>query len=218
MAQTRSGLFITLEGGEGAGKTTQCRNIKSFFEDQGREVVLTREPGGTPEAEKIRNLLVQRDGGNWTPVAECLLFFAARQMHVETLIKPALANGKIVICDRFTDSTIAYQGYGHGFDLETIRDVERIALNGFKPDITFLLDLPVEVGLLRSLKQKDIASGLENTEDRFEKLDTGFHGRLRQGFLELAKSDPERIKIIDAAGSAENVTTDILNLLRTDAI
>lgn len=217
MAKNQSGLFITLEGGEGAGKTTQCRSIKTYFEQQGRGVILTREPGGTPEAEKIRNLLVQRDGGCWTPVAECLLFFAARQMHVETLIKPALAESKVVICDRFTDSTIAYQGYGHGFDLETIRAVEHIALNGFKPDITFLLDIPVEEGLRRSMKQKDIASGLENTEDRFEKLDTVFHERLRQGFLDLAKADPKRVRVVDASRPAEDITKDILALLNADA-
>ncbi len=203
------GLFITLEGGEGAGKTTQCRKIKEFFESTGYEVVLTREPGGTPEAEKIRNLLVQRDGGNWTPTAECLLFFAARQMHVETLIKPAIAAGKVVISDRFTDSTIAYQGYGHGFDLDTIRQVEQIALAGFKPDLTFLLDLPVEDGLRRSLKQKDIAVGDESTEDRFEKLDKSFHEKLRQGFLTIARESPVRVKVIDASIDPDNVFAQI---------
>ena len=168
-----SGLFITLEGGEGAGKSTQAKRLKAALESQGREVILTREPGGTIEAEKIRDLLVQRDGGQWTPMAECLLFFAARQMHVETLIKPALADGKIVICDRFTDSTIAYQGYGHGFDIPTIRQIEIITLGGFKPHLTFLLDLPVDVGLSRSLKQKNVAAkkipkiGLKNSTANF---------------------------------------------------
>ncbi len=205
MTQNLKGLFITLEGGEGAGKSTQSRRLKSALEDAGRDVVLTREPGGTPEAEKIRDLLVQRDGGNWTPMAECLLFFAARQMHVETLIKPAIAAGKIVICDRFTDSTIAYQGYGHGFDIPTIRQIEHLTLGGFKPDITFLLDLPVAEGLARSLRQKDVSSGRENTEDRFEKLQREFHEKLRQGFLTIAKEDAKRCMIIDALKSADDV-------------
>jgi len=205
MTQNLKGLFITLEGGEGAGKSTQSRRLKSALEDAGRDVVLTREPGGTPEAEKIRDLLVQRDGGNWTPMAECLLFFAARQMHVETLIKPAIAAGKIVICDRFTDSTIAYQGYGHGFDIPTIRQIEHLTLGGFKPDITFLLDLPVAEGLSRSLRQKDVSSGRENTEDRFEKLQREFHEKLRQGFLTIAKEDAKRCMIIDALKSADDV-------------
>lgn len=199
------GLFITLEGGEGAGKSTQSRRLKSALEGLGRDVVLTREPGGTPEAEKIRDLLVQRDGGNWTPMAECLLFFAARQMHVETLIKPALAANKIVICDRFTDSTIAYQGYGHGFDIQTIQQVAQLSLGDFKPDLTFILDLPVNEGLTRSLKQKDVVSGKENTEDRFEKLKTDFHEKLRHGFLEIAKKDQKRCVVVDATQSAEDV-------------
>lgn len=201
----KKGLFITLEGGEGAGKSTQSRRLKAALEDAGRDVILTREPGGTPEAEKIRDLLVQRDGGNWTPMAECLLFFAARQMHVETLIKPALAAGKVVICDRFTDSTIAYQGYGHGFDLSIIQQVAALSLGGFKPDLTFILDLPVTDGLARSLKQKDVSSGKENTEDRFEKLQHDFHEKLRQGFLKIAAEDQKRCVVVDATQNADDV-------------
>lgn len=203
------GLFITLEGGEGAGKSTQSRRLKAALENAGREVVLTREPGGTPEAEKIRDLLVQRDGGNWTPMAECLLFFAARQMHVETLIKPAIAAGKIVICDRFTDSTVAYQGYGHGFDIPTIYQIEKLTLGSFTPDLTFILDLPAEEGLSRSLRQKDSAAGKENTEDRFEKLQQEFHEKLRQGFLQIAKQNAQRCVIVDALKSADDVYADI---------
>lgn len=199
------GLFITLEGGEGAGKSTQSRRLKASLESAGRDVILTREPGGTPEAEKIRDLLVQRDGGNWTPMAECLLFFAARQMHIETLIKPALAAGKIVICDRFTDSTIAYQGYGHGFDIPTIQQIAKLALGDFKPDLTFILDLPANDGLARSLRQKDISAGKENTEDRFEKLKIDFHEKLRQGFLDIASQETERCVVVNALGTADDV-------------
>ena len=212
------GLFITFEGGEGAGKSTQCKRLKTALENDGYDVVLTREPGGVPEAEKIRDLLVQRDGGNWTPMAECLLFFAARQMHVETLIKPALTTGKIVICDRFTDSTVAYQGYGHGFDIATIRNLEKTTLGNFVPDMTFLLDLPVADGLKRSLKQKDIAQGRENTEDRFEKLDTSFHEKLRQGFLTIARENPNRVHVVDAMQDADNVFNVIYGRVRQYAV
>lgn len=210
---TARGVLITLEGGEGAGKSTQSRKLKEYLEAQGRTVILTREPGGTPEAEKIRDLLVQRDGGNWTPLAECLLFFAARQMHVETLIKPALKDGKIVICDRFTDSTRAYQSYGHGFSLETIEKLNDVALDGFAPDLTLILDLPVEMGLERSFAQKEKSAGREATEDRFEKLDRSFHEKLRQGFLDIAKNNPQRCRVIDATRSAEAMFDDIVKVI-----
>lgn len=201
---TRS-LFITLEGGEGAGKTTQARKLKEYLEQLSHEVVLTREPGGTPEAEKIRDLLVQRDGGNWTPMAETALFFASRQMHIETLIKPSLHHGKTVICDRFTDSTRAYQGYGHGFDLETIEKLNDLIVNKFEPDLTFIFDLPVKEGLTRSMSQKSKASGAETTEDKFEKMDIAFHERMRQGFLKIAEAHPRRCHVIDATKSPDEI-------------
>ena len=144
-----AGLFITLEGGEGTGKSTQIKYLKTYCENQGHEVVLTREPGGTPEAEKIRDLLVQRDGGQWTPMAEVMLLYAARSLNYTNLIKPALEAGKIVISDRFSDSTRAYQGYGHGLPLDKIEEIDQAVLEGFKPDITFIMDLPVHTGLAR---------------------------------------------------------------------
>lgn len=208
-----TGLFITLEGGEGAGKTTQSRRLKEFFEGQGRDVILTREPGGTAEAEKIRDLVTQRDGGNWTPMAECLLFFAARQMHVETLIKPALAAGKVVICDRFTDSTRAYQGYGHGFPLETIEQINAIAVGNFAPHITLIMDLPVDVALQRSFAQKEKSLGREATEDRFERLDKSFHEKLRQGFLDIARQNPTRCYIIDATRTPDEIFGDMRRIV-----
>lgn len=207
----KEGLFITFEGGEGAGKTTQARKLKEYLEAKDLEVVLTREPGGTPEAEKIRDLLVQRDSGNWTPMTECVLFFAARQMHIETLIKPALAAGKIVICDRFTDSTRAYQGYGRGFDLSRIEAVNNLVINNFEPDLTLLFDLPVEEGLKRSLAQKAKASGLESTEDKFEKLDRDFHEKMRQGYLKIAQENGHRCTVIDAARGPDDIFPDIVN-------
>lgn len=207
------GLFITFEGGEGTGKTTQSRLLKDYFTAQGREVILTREPGGTPEGEKIRNLLVQRDGGDWTAMAECLLFFAARHMHVEKVIAPALAAGKIVICDRFTDSTIAYQGYGHGFDRKKLEQISKITLDSFSPDLTFLLDLDPFLGLKRSLGQNQESTGLQQTEDRFEQLELEFHEKLRKGFIDIAKANPKRVRIIPAEEPASQVHSKILEII-----
>lgn len=200
------GMFITLEGGEGSGKSTQIRLLADALRAMGWDVVTTREPGGTPEAEKIRDFLVKRDGGNWTPMAECMLLYAARQMHVENLIRPALAEGKIVISDRFSDSTRAYQSFGHGLPLETIEQIDCLALDGFKPDLTFILDLPVETGLARAGKR---ISADQSQEDRFEKLGTGFHERLRQGYLQIAKANPERCVVIDATRSIDQIADDL---------
>ena len=136
-----SGLFITFEGGEGSGKTTQINRLADALTQNKHRVQTTREPGGTPEAEKIRDFLVQREGGNWSPMAEALLLFAAREMHYNAIIKPALDDGKVVICDRFTDSTRAYQGYGHGMDLDKLEQLKTITLGDLEPDITFILDV-----------------------------------------------------------------------------
>lgn len=210
MASLDKGLFITLEGGEGTGKTTQIQNLSEALGQQGYEVVLTREPGGTPEAEKIRSLLVERDGGDWTSMAEVLLFFAARNMHVEKLIKPALAEGKIVICDRFTDSTRAYQAYGHGLDIKLIEDAKTLSIGDFEPDMTFVLDLPVAQGLTRAGKRM---SEDGSSEDRFEQLDISFHEKLREGFLDIAAKNSARCHVIDAGQSVENIAESILALV-----
>ncbi|MBU0800802.1 MAG: dTMP kinase [Alphaproteobacteria bacterium] len=202
-----SGLFITLEGGEGTGKTTQINALADSLRAQGREVVTTREPGGTPEAEKIRTLLVHREGGNWTPMAECLLLFAGRQMHVETLIKPALARGAVVISDRFADSTRAYQGYGHGLALDVIENINRLTLGDFRPDLTFVFDMKVEDGLKRSGRR---LAAEESAEDRFEQLDIAFHERMRQGYLSIAGNEPQRCVIVDATGSTEEIATQLM--------
>ena len=201
-------MLITFEGGEGAGKTTQINALAAYLQTTtGRHITTTREPGGTDEAEKIRSLLVERDGGNWDYLAETLLFFTARHMHIKDKIRPALKKGHIVICDRFTDSTIAYQGYGHGFDLKTLENIQNLCIGDFQPDLTFLLDVPVETGLTRAGKR---LSSHNSTEDRFEKLDIRFHERLRQGFLSLAAQSPERIKVIDAEQPQASVTDEIL--------
>ena len=205
------GLFITLEGGEGAGKTSQIKHIQKFLQDNNVESITTREPGGTPEAEKIRSLLVDRNGGNWSPEAETLLFFTARHMHLKDVIHPALNSGTTVICDRFTDSTRAYQCYGHGLNREFVEQTNRLSIDGFSPDVTFILDIPVKDGLHRSRAQNDAE---QNTEDRFENMDLSFHEKLRAGFLDIAKKNRERCYVIDALQPVEAVTEEILNILK----
>ncbi|MGH1403287.1 MAG: dTMP kinase [Alphaproteobacteria bacterium] len=205
----KSGFFITLEGGEGAGKTTQINRLSKALSENGYNVVTTREPGGTPESEKIRALMVQRDGGAWTPAAETLLMFAARVMHVEKRIKPALSKGSVVICDRFTDSTIAYQGYGHGFDLERVKDIKKASIADFEPDLTFVLDIDVTEGLSRSNKRLADEKGYAQTEDRFERMDIIFHENLRRGFLDIAKENPRRCCVVDAGQSVAHLAQQI---------
>lgn len=206
------GFFISLEGGEGSGKTTQINRLVEMLSDRGYDVVITREPGGTPEAESIRNLLVQRDGGDWNAMAEVLLLFAARSMHIENLIKPALNDGKIVICDRFTDSTLAYQGFGRGLELDKIKEIERISINEFKPDLTFILDIDVRTGLNRSNARLSEDDAGEQTEDRFERLDIDFHERLREGFLEIARQNEGRCYILNAAQTMDHLSDEIKNI------
>ncbi len=190
--------FITLEGGEGTGKSTQVRRLGGQLEAHGVANVLTREPGGSPGAEQIRALLVEGEPGRWDALTETLLMFAARADHVARTIKPALADGKWVIGDRFTDSSYAYQGVGRGLRPQTIAAIENVVLDGFEPDFTLVLDLPVEVGLKR-------AQARRSAEMRFEKFDKGFHQRLREGFHEIAKANPTRCVIVDASGSEEQV-------------
>jgi dTMP kinase len=197
-----SGRFITLEGGEGTGKSTQSKRLVKALEARGIACVATREPGGSPGAEDIRKLLVTGEPGRWDALTEMLLLFAARADHVARTIQPALDAGKYVICDRFTDSTYAYQGVGRGTPRETIRRIESVVLEDFKPDLTLVLDLPVETGLLRAL-----ARG--NEESRYEKFDVQFHEKLRQAFLDIAKRAPDRCVVIDAAGSENDVAQAI---------
>jgi dTMP kinase len=206
------GLFITLEGGEGGGKSTQSKRLKEALESAGHAVVLTREPGGTPEAEKIRTLLVDRAGGDWSAVAETLLLFAARAMHVRDCIAPALAAGKIVICDRFTDSTRAYQGYAGGMALQAIEDIKRVAIGDFEPDVSFILDIPAAIGLSRSNRRMAHTGA---TEDRFENKALEFHEKLRQGYLDIAAKNPARCHVIDATQGIDDILKHILAVIPT---
>lgn len=187
----RRGSFITLEGGEGAGKSTHAQTIKNFLSAQGIDVILTREPGGSSGAELIRPLLVQGKPGQWDALTEYLLFSAARRNHIETLLKPALSNGTWVISDRFYDSSVAYQGYGGGVSLPFLETVYKEIAGDFEPDLTFLFDLSPEKGLAR-------ARGRNDGETRFEDKEVAFHQRLRQGFLDIARKAPRRFKVINA--------------------
>jgi dTMP kinase len=186
------GVFITLEGGEGSGKSTQSRLLCSALAARGVAVVQTREPGGSPEAEAIRTLLIEGATDRWDPMSEALLLFAARRDHLRRTIEPALGAGSWVVCDRFGDSTVAYQGYAHGLGADTIAALAKIAIGQVKPDLTFILDLPVDVGLARAKERE------AGREDRFERMGDAFHQRLRQGFREIAAQEPERCKVIDA--------------------
>ena len=180
------GFFITLEGGEGTGKSTQSRLLSDWLIKQGFTTVLTREPGGSPGAEEIRNLLVNGDKGRWDSLTETLLFMAARRNHLTTKIWPALEQGQVVICDRFLDSTLAYQGYGYGKKDDVIHGIQTIyhlIAGHFHPDLTIILDIDPAIGLKRSCARAG------NTEQRFESMDLSFHTNLRQGFLDLAKTD-----------------------------
>jgi dTMP kinase len=208
------GLFISFEGGEGSGKTTQINRLAGYLSEKSHKVITTREPGGTPEGEKIRELLVQRGGGDWTPMAECLLFCTARVMLVEKTIRPALEKGKVVISDRFSDSTFAYQGYGRGFAISEIEKLNRLAIGDFKPDLTFVLDIEPSKGLARSNRRLAAESlHLKQTEDRFENLDIGFHERLRAGYLAIAKKEPKRCHVIDASQDLEKIAVQIATIV-----
>ncbi|HWX49141.1 MAG TPA: dTMP kinase [Roseomonas sp.] len=184
------GVFITLEGGEGAGKTTLARRLAEELALAGQPVLRTREPGGAPGAEALRNLLLAGDIA-WDPVAEAMLMFAARREHVAKTIAPALAAGAWVVCDRFADSTLAYQCHGHGLDPAVWRGLHDIALPGFRPDLTLVLDLPAEAGMARA-----VARG---APDRFERLGAEFHARVRDAFRDLAAADPDRCVLLDAS-------------------
>lgn len=196
------GRFITLEGGEGTGKSTQARRLGARLREKGIDVVLTREPGGSPGAEHIRKLVVEGEGGRWNPITETLLVYAARADHVARTIGPALARGQWVICDRFNDSTYAYQGAGRGVPRETIRRIDAVVLDDFQPNLTLVLDLPVEVGLRR-------AGARGGVENRFENLDRDFHERMRQAFLDIARRQNERCRLIDASGDEDSVAAAI---------
>lgn len=192
------GKFITLEGGEGVGKTTLIRSLETWLGGQGVEVAVTREPGGTPGAELLRDILLKGATDRWSPMTEALLMYAARVDHVERFIEPALARGAWVISDRFADSTMAYQGTAGGVTVERIAQLHAAALGEFRPDLTLVLDLDPNIGLRRMLARGEVVT-------RFERLDSNFHDRLRQAFLDIAAAEPDRCTVIDASEPADTV-------------
>jgi dTMP kinase len=200
------GRFITLEGGEGAGKSTQIRLLAAALEALGKSVTLTREPGGSAGAEAIRALLVTGETDRWDARTEALLHSAARRDHLVKTVWPALDTGNWVVCDRFADSTIAYQGYGLGLPVDELERLTAVTLGDFAPDLTLILDLPVEAGLAR-------AGGRGGDEDRYERMGLDFHRRLRQGFLDIAARQPDRCAIINATPTPDVVHQAILAVI-----
>jgi len=192
------GRFITFEGGEGAGKSTQVQRLAARLKGQGREVVTTREPGGSPGAESIRDIVLRGDADRWSPTTETLLMYAARRDHIERVIRPALMRGAWVICDRFADSTRAYQGAAGGVDPQFITALETFILEETRPDLTLVFDLPAEVGLER-------AHARAGAEMRFESKGMAFHERLRSGFQAIAAAEPDRCTVIDATATMDGV-------------
>jgi dTMP kinase len=193
------GRFITFEGGEGAGKSTQARLLCDALTRAGLTTTLTREPGGSPGAEDIRQLIVTGEAGRWTSKTEALLIAAARAEHVAVTVEPALAAGGWVVCDRFFDSTTAHQGCGRGVATEWLEQLRRLTVGDLTPDLTLIVDMPVERGLARALERKDMS------ETRFERMGLAFHTRLRDGFLAIAAAEPERCVVVDGDGTPEQV-------------
>ena len=196
------GRFITVEGGEGVGKSTQVGRLADVLHERGITARCTREPGGSPGAEEIRQLLVTGETGRWDAMTEALLHFAARRDHLVTTVWPALERGEWVVSDRFADSTAAYQGYAHGLDRETIARLYALIVGDFAPDLTIILDAPVDLGLARA--------GTRGGDDRYERMDVAFHERLRAGFLEIARDEPERCVVIDASATPDAVHRAVL--------
>jgi len=205
-------MFITLEGIEGCGKTTQIRHLRSFFESRGRPSVVTREPGGTDIGKDIRSILLNPSSKDMVPKTELLLYMADRAQHLAAVVRPCLDRGEIVLCDRYFDATVVYQGVARGLEAQFVRDLHRLVLEDFKPDITLLLDLPPRIGLARAWKQLDNGDR-SSTESRFEEETLGFHEKVRAGYLELARLEPQRFRTIDASGSETQVQEDIKRAL-----
>lgn len=208
------GKFISFEGGEGTGKSTQVSLLRDNLKGAGIDVILTREPGGAPGAEEIRQLLVMGDVDKWVPMTEILLFYAARVDHLERTILPALEQGTWVISDRYADSTFAYQGAGQGVDSAIVQEIHHIATNDFWPDMTIILDTDPNLGLTRA-NNRESALSENQREDRFEKIQGGFHGRLRQAFLDIADQNPGRCRVVSGDGTIGDVADHIWQQVAT---
>jgi len=199
------GIFISFEGSEGSGKSTQARLLSDWLRTQGISTILTREPGGTPIGERIREVLLSPDHREMDPITELFLYLASRRQHIKELIEPSLKEGKIVITDRFSDSTMAYQGYGRGLDLSLIESLNRTATGGLSPDLTIVLDVDVREGLSRNLGIKS---------DRLEIEDIEFHEKVRRGFIEISKKEPKRVFIVETKNGIKKTHDEILAIVR----
>lgn len=198
----QKGLFITFEGADGCGKTTQLNLLKDYLTAKGYAVILTREPGGKGLGEKIREILLNYDG-KVADRCESFLFLADRAQNIETIVKPAIESGKIVLCDRHTDSSVAYQGYGRGFDIEQIKMLNNLATGGKQPDLTLVFDVDIETSMQR----------VGNEKDRMESSGKEFFNRVRNGYLEMAKQEPERLKIVDSTKSIDEVHKRVIEII-----
>lgn len=198
---TKTGLFITFEGADGCGKTTQLNLLKTYLESQGEEVLVTREPGGKGLGEKFREILLNYDGVV-SERCESFLFLADRAQNIDTIVKPAVNSGKIVLCDRHIDSSVAYQGYGRGLDIEEIKQLNTLATGGLLPDLTLVFDIDIETSMQRVGKEKD----------RMESAGDAFFNKVRNGYLELAKQEPERIKVVNATESIEQIHKKVIEI------
>jgi len=202
-------MFISFEGIEGSGKTTQLEYVCQLLEKNGKKCVITREPGGTKIGEKIRSILLDRDSKNIDPVTELLLYVADRVQHIKEVIKPGVAGGRIILCDRYFDATMVYQGYARGIEKHMLKELHRLTCGNLMPDITFLLDLPPEIGLNRAWMQINRGERAGN-ETRFEEEKLSFHQKVRSGYLDLAEVYPSRFHVIDAEKEVEKVRDEIL--------
>ena len=198
----KKGLFITFEGADGCGKTTQLNLLAQLLKEKGQEVIITREPGAKGLGEKVREILLNYDG-EVSSNCEAFLFLADRAQHIDLIVKPAIAEGKIVLCDRHTDSTLAYQGYGRGVDLAQLKMLNGLATSGFVPDLTFVFDIDVETSMARVGKNKD----------RMESAGVEFHEKVRKGYLEIAKQEPSRVKVINSKDSIENIFEQVKKIM-----
>ncbi len=205
------GAFITFEGIEGSGKSTQIALLRDHLRQQGKTVTLTREPGGTSIGDQLRKVLLDPANKGLDPTAELLLYAASRSQHLREVILPSLAGGRIVLCDRFSDATLAYQGYGRGLSIPVIRELDRIVTAGLRPRLTVLLDIDARTGLGRA-RGRNAAEGLHG-EARFENEDIAFHTRVREGYLLLAREEPERIRLVNAARSPEEIQREIRQII-----
>jgi dTMP kinase len=204
-------LFITFEGVEGSGKTSQIQRLKKYLLQKGIPCKITREPGGCPISEKVRKILLNPGHREMVPMSELLLYEAVRAQHVKDVIKPFLKKGGVVLCDRFNDATIAYQGYGRKMDLALVKRLNHISSQGIKPDVTFLLDCPSDVGLKRALQRNRMLK--QEKEERFEKEKLPFHQRVRKGYLAIAKKEPSRVRVIDTREGEDKVFEKIRKIV-----